>query len=415
MTSATPALYGLAHLMRMVFNGGDLNALGSQLIERAQANPDDFNALQDLSVVLQLIGNRPLAMAVQADVLALHPVFVQPCTVAGVERPLRVAVIKTAGDLMANTPVELLLENAPVDLILAHSLPGQVLPEELPEHDVLFVAVGESDVNQPILAALEEALRDWPVPVINRPAQIAHMSREGVSALLAELSAKHPGLMLPQTRRVSRAALESVARGEAELASVLPVDVAADAPFPLIIRPVDSHAGHDLYKVDSLRELATAFLKTPSDEFYLARFVDYRSADGQYRKYRVVMVEGQPFASHMAISDHWMVHYLNAGMDESAEKRTEEAAWMLTFALDGGFAARHLAALQAIQQCSGLDYLALDCAETPQGELLIFEIDTSMIVHALDSAERYPYKHEAMPKVFAAFQHLLAQRAGRNG
>jgi hypothetical protein len=107
----------------------------------------------------------------------------------------------------------------------------------------------------------------------------------------------------------------------------------------------------------------------------------------------------------MAISEHWMVHYLNAGMYESAEKRDEEARFMARF--DEDFARRHEAALRAVCERVGLDYFGLDCAETPDGELLIFESDVAMIVHAMDSPDMFPYKQQQMRKVFAAFREML--------
>ena len=61
-------------------------------------------------------------------------------------------------------------------------------------------------------------------------------------------------------------------------------------------------------------------------QFFISRFVDYSSGDGLFRKYRVVFVEGRPYACHMAIADHWDVWYLNAGMRDSAAKRLEEEA-----------------------------------------------------------------------------------------
>ena len=105
-----------------------------------------------------------------------------------------------------------------------------------------------------------------------------------------------------------------------------------------------------------------------------------------------------------------MVHYLNAGMAEDAAKRTEEAQMMATF--DQGFAARHAGAFAALHAAFGLDYLAVDCAEDHQGRLLVFEADTAMIVHDMDPPDLYPYKAPAMHKLFAAFQAMIAARAG---
>jgi hypothetical protein len=58
----------------------------------------------------------------------------------------------------------------------------------------------------------------------------------------------------------------------------------------------------------------------------------------------------------------------------------------------------------------GLDYYAIDCAQTLDGRLLIFEADTAMLVHAMDPADVYPYKETQMQKVFTAFREMLERR-----
>lgn len=145
----------------------------------------------------------------------------------------------------------------------------------------------------------------------------------------------------------------------------------------------------------------------PDAEFFLSRFVDYASADGQFRKFRVVLVDGVAYAVHLGVSSHWMVHYLNAGMTESAAKRAEEERFMAEFDTDTGFARRHAAALRGIGERIGLDYLVIDCAEMPDGDLLVFEIDPGAAVHSMDPPDLFPYKRPAMEKVRTAFRALL--------
>ena len=148
----------------------------------------------------------------------------------------------------------------------------------------------------------------------------------------------------------------------------------------------------------------------PEQEFFVARFVDYAGEDGLFRKYRIVFVDGRPYACHMAIADRWDIWYLNAGMAHSADKRLEEESFMRDF--DGDFASRHQAALAKIVERVGLDYFTIDCAENKNGELLIFEADNTAVVHDMDPPALYPYKTPAMHKLFAAFQAMIAARAG---
>jgi len=397
------ALIGLAPLMRQAFSGIDLRPFGARLVERAKDYPRDANTLMDLSTVLQLTGNRELGLATQAQALKLQ----QHYRLATASKPatIRLLAIVAGGDLMANTPVEFLVEGGDVALELLYVDTDLPLPAQLPEHDLIFVAIGESDHNRPLLKQLEERAKEWTCPVINAPGRIAQLTRNGACALLHDA----PGIAMPLAVRLARTLLEQVAAGQMALSSLLP-----GGAFPIIARPVGSHAGHDLDKIEDAARLAAYLAAVPADavgEFYISRFIDYRSVDGLFRKYRIMLIDGRPYVCHMAISEHWMIHYLNAGMLESAAKRAEEARFMATF--DMGFALRHARAFQSVSEILQLDYVGLDCAESREGELLIFEADSDMIVHNMDPVDMFPYKVPAMRKIFDAFHTMLANRAGR--
>jgi glutathione synthase/RimK-type ligase-like ATP-grasp enzyme len=395
-------LIGLAALMRMAYSGVDLGPLGAELLARAERNPDDANALMDLSTLLQLRGNREIALATQLQALGMQQIY-SPPTAAG-EAKIKVLAILAPGDLMTNTPLEFLLESSDIALDLLYVGSGLPPVAALPDHDVLFIAVGESDQTLPLLKELENVAASWPRPVLNQPERIAQMSRDAACALLKST----PGVVMPVTLRIDRKTLQRIGEEGVAISTVL-----EDGAFPVIVRPVDSHAGQGLEKLDDVAAITAYLLTMPQEEFYISRFIDYRAPDGLFRKYRIVLIDGRPFLCHLAISQHWMVHYLNAGMAEKmaegAEKRAEEARCMAGF--DTDFAQRHAAALRAIYERTGLDYLGIDCGESPDGKLLIFEVDNNMIVHAIDPVDVFPYKQPQMQKVFAAFRGMLVDTA----
>ena len=386
-------LIGLAKLMRMAYSGCDLAPLGTQLIQRAETETGG-HALMDLSTVLQLRGNRDLALAMQAQAIETQQIYSPPTATGKVN--IRLLAIMGVGDLMANTPLEFLLENSDIALDIVYVTQDLPLPAKLPKHDVLFVAVAQSDQNMPLLKQIDAALMSWPRPVLNRPERIASMSRNEASALLKSA----PGVDMPITVRITRPVLQQIADKELAL-----IDILADAEFPVIIRPVDSHAGKDLDKIEDLTALLNYLQNMPNNEFYISRFIDYRGQDGLFRKYRLVLIEGKPFVCHVGISEHWMIHYLNAGMAESAVKRAEDERFMIDF--DSDFACKHAEAFRAINERVDLDYLGIDCSETADGKLLIFEIDSCMIIHAIDPVDVFPYKQPQMDKVFRAFRRML--------
>ena len=386
---------GLAQLLRRTLAGEDLRPLGQMLLQCARTDPQDSAALLDAAILFEFQEQPALAAALRREALALSRHYRLPAR----HQPARVRVLAlmAPGPIMANVPIECLLDNSDIDLELYYV--RSQLPATVPAHDVLFVAIGESDTNRPLLEAWAEPLRQWPRPVLNHPRRILEVARDRAAQRLHS----QPGLLMPPTWRVERGQLEAWASGSG-------VELADLGAGPWLVRPVDSHAGRGLQRVATRTALRDVLAQQTSCDYFISPFVDYRNADGRYRKYRVVLIHGEPFASHMAISEHWMIHYLNAGMDNDAAKRAEEAAWMMNFAAD--FAPRHAAAFAAIQAAFELEYLGIDCAELPDGRLLIFEVDPAMVVHDMDPIERYPYKPAAMQRVFAAFRGLLLARRG---
>jgi hypothetical protein len=396
-TTAQVQLQGLARLMATAFRGIDLAPLASALIARASADEADADALMDLSIVLQLQGIHDLGVTTQAHALRTRRLYSLPS--AGPTR-IRLLALMAPGDLMTNTPLEFLIAGSDVSLDMLYLVPGEPAPAVLPEHDVLFVAVSQSDATRSLLDQIAAAAPGWPRPPINRPERIGSTSRTHAFALLEGA----PGIAMPATARTHRAALHAIAAGRMPLAEALP-----GAILPLIVRPVDSHAGQGLEKIERREELDAYLDANPDEQFFISRFVDYRGGDGLFRKYRIVFIDGIPYAGHMGVSQHWMIHYLNAGMADSAAKRAEEEAFMRTF--DSGFARRHAAALRALVERFGLDYLVIDCAETVAGELLLFEVCSGAVVHAMDPVDVFPYKRPQMDRVFAAFRAMLLARA----
>lgn len=398
--SGDPAsLIGVARLAKMAFDRIDMNPLRQDLVERIVRDPGDTAALMDLAAINVLFGRRADGLRLQAQALGQNRLYRRPPAIADTAA-IRLLAFMAPGDFMANAPLEFLLEGSNVSLDMLYVEPGTALPEIIPEHDLAIVTIGESDANRAVLREVASLVHSWPRPVINAPERIAALSRDAACARLGATS----GTAIPRTVRIARSNLALIALGATTVASAL-----GDGAFPIIARPIFSHAGDGLAKLDDAAAVAD-YLRTRSErEFYISPFVDYRSADGLFRKYRIALIDGRPYASHMAVSEHWMVHYLNAGMTESAAKREEEARFMSAFDCD--FALRHEAALGALAERVGLEYFAIDCGELPDGSLLLFEADVAMIVHAMDPPDMFPYKGPQMRKVFAAFHAMLSKHA----
>jgi hypothetical protein len=179
-------LLGLAHIMRLAFVGDPLTEITSQLVKRIEANAEDASALLDMSVVFQLNSQRQLSLELQMEALRLQQVFHLR---SNPQNPaIKLLAIMGPGEVMANTPIEFLVEDSDVALSYLYLGQGLAVPSEIPDHDLAFVAVCESDQNQALLGQLDEVMRYWPKPYINSPSRIANLSRNQVST-----SATSPG------------------------------------------------------------------------------------------------------------------------------------------------------------------------------------------------------------------------------
>jgi glutathione synthase/RimK-type ligase-like ATP-grasp enzyme len=388
---------GLAPLLRAATAGHDLTQLGELLLDHVRQHDDPY-ALLDLSLVLQLKYQKASALAVQQQALQITRHF-QLKRAGTTPSALKVLVLKAPGDLMANTPLECLLENADVQIDVLYADARPLANAALPEHDVIFVSACASDETADVLAQISSLASGTACRVLNRPEHVMKTMRETAYATLGAV----PGICMARTVRFSREQVAQAVSGVLDLPGVL------KNHYPFIIRPLGSHAGTGLEKVSDEQELGRYLAKSEAEAFYMAPFIDYSSADGLFRKYRIVMIDGKPFVCHMGISKDWIVHYPYAEMLAHADRREEEARMMASF--DAEFAERHRDALRHVAELTGLDYVGFDCAETHDGRLLIFEIATGMVVHDMDDPERFPYKVPQIRRVAHAFEQMLRRAA----
>jgi hypothetical protein len=389
---------GFARLTTMAFRGTDLRPLRDELISKVAGGIAGAGEGLDLSLIAQLLGDKQTGLAIQAEVLAFHQLFRSPC--AADKPKLRVLALAAAIDMGGNTPIEFLLEQSGIQLLTLYVIAGIELPLPLPDHDVAIVIASDSEECRDALRIIDQAAARWPRPMLNPPRLVGNLDRDKLHRLISGIE----GLDIPATTGVTSAQLSDVARPNLSLANI-----AAELRFPIIVRPRGSHAGVGLAKLDDCAAIDRYLAERVEQEFFVSRFVDYANEDGLFRKYRIVVVDGRPYACHMAIADRWDIWYLNAGMADNAAKRLEEETFMRNF--DSEFAARHQGALAAMIDRVGLDYFTIDCAENKHGELLIFEADNTAVVHNMDSPELFPYKPPQMRAIFEAFAAMLFRRA----
>lgn len=378
MRSSDPTVRG-----RELARCGNLDEALAAFLEAVALDGRALDAHLGIYEVAQILRLPELALAHQAAAIALAPIHSTPAS----EREDYALLVPCApGPFTANTPVDLLFDSRHVTLHRWYVDPAGAVPA-LPPHDAVFVAIGESDDAAEHLAAAARFAASSDRPVLNGPDLIARLGRVPFANTFAH--ARYCRAVT--TTRLSRERY------------------AADGfAVPHIVRPVGSHGGHGLERIDDAAQRAAYLAASDAGTFYVAPFIDYRSADGYFRKYRIVFVGGEPFAFHLAISPHWMVHYYNAPMGEHQWMRDEEHAFLAN--IGGVFRGDLAAALRETAALLPLDYVGIDCAIDRDGKLLIFEADNALIVHTLDDPQLYPYKHVYVPRILTALDAMVRRR-----
>jgi len=67
-------------------------------------------------------------------------------------------------------------------------------------------------------------------------------------------------------------------------------------------------------------------------------------------------------------------------------------------------------AIREVARRLDLDFAGIDCAIGPDGQVVLFEANPSMLVHLTESPRAYAYKHRYVPRIFDAFGRMLIRR-----
>jgi glutathione synthase/RimK-type ligase-like ATP-grasp enzyme len=269
----------------------------------------------------------------------------------------------------------------------------------LPPHQLVFNAIGDADLCQPALKAATRIVARTGTPVINHPRAVMKTGRIGNSRRLRAL----PGVMTPRTLAMDRSILAGP-EGAGSIAN-------HGLTFPLLLRSPGYHTGRNFILVEAAAGLAAAAASLPGEDLLVIEYLDARGQDGNARKYRVMMIDGRIYPSHLAISANWKVHYFTSDMADHPEYRREEARFLQDMpAVLGGKA---MAALERIQDRLALDYAGVDFGLGPDGDLLLFEANATMVIAPPAADERWAYRRDAIGKIRDAVVAMILRKSNR--
>jgi hypothetical protein len=140
-------------------------------------------------------------------------------------------------------------------------------------------------------------------------------------------------------------------------------------------------------------------------------YLDARGADSSARKYRVMMIGNRIYPLHLAISRDWKVHYYTSDMADKPDHRREEERFLSDMPATLGDKA--MTALGRIRETLGLDYAGIDFALGPNGEILLFEANATMVVTKPGPDQRWAYRRDAIDGVLDAIVAMIKDKANQ--
>jgi tetratricopeptide (TPR) repeat protein len=390
MVSERPQDGALCHQLGKVhFELDEPEAAIARFEQAIALNPRDAESLYWIGGIKQRAGQIETARTAYAEAARIQPLIRRPAS----KVPADFRVLALYGPFAGNTPTEYLFKDVVYDTDTLSLFASNQYDVETLKLDVQLVVnlISDADQADGLLPLAAELVDHVGKPIVNHPRKIANTTRDAVAELLDGI----PGCKIPKV-------LRQKAGSELSMATLR----AAVPSSSILARPAGTHGGDDFEKIEDAAELA-AFLTRHDTDHYLIEYVDYRSADGHFRKYRFIFVDEQVLPYHLAIGNDWKVHHVSTDMVNQAWMQAEEEA----FLQDPGrvFNAGHYEALRAIQQRIDLEYFGIDCGLDRAGNLVVFEVNASMLVH--ERNEDFPYKAPFVLRIRQAFDAMLQKLA----
>jgi hypothetical protein len=257
--------------------------------------------------------------------------------------------------------------------------------------DMIANVVTEPVRHREILENVRKVLRTTRGRVLNPPDAVLGTTRERVARTLAGID----NLIAPATVRI--------AAGTPPAAAAQLLD-SAGLRGPIILRHPGTHLGKSMALFDSIEAAADAL--EPQHEHIATQFVDFRSPDGLYRKYRVFFIGREIVLRHMLVSDHWNVHGADRKrfMAPRAEIVAQERA---LFETDDPFPQNVCQVLHDVRARMPLDYFGMDFAIREDGTVALFEANISMSFFPFAADPQFEHCQKAFEPAQNAFRELL--------
>jgi len=380
------------HLLgKTLFELNEIEPAIASFREAVALNPKDSESINWIGALKQSLGDDAAAQAAYAEAARIQPLIKRPAA----KHPAEFRVLALYAPFGGNTPTEYLFQDAFFDNDTLALFPSRDYDTaELGQKIQLVInLVSDADQTEELLPLAADLVDRFNLPIVNHPRKVQQTTRDAVAILLRDI----PNCRVPQALRLKAGA----DRSESALKATLPF------VSTVLARPVGTHGGDDFEKLADIPALSAFLSDRPDHDHYLIEYIDYISADSHFRKYRFIFVGNEILPYHLCIGRDWKLHHINTDMAHQAWMQQEEAAFLNNPA--GVFGLAQFKALGDIRERVGLDYFGIDCGLDASGNVVVFEVNASMLVHARN--EGFVYKDPAVRRIKLAYDAMLRKLA----
>jgi hypothetical protein len=176
--------------------------------------------------------------------------------------------------------------------------------------------------------------------------------------------------------------------------------------LPILVRPRWGHGG-GMRRLDTEASFNAWWTdaRAGPDSWVAGEFVDVRSGDGWFRKYRYLMAGSRGCSRHLIVSPNWEVRPTNRV--RTPETREEELAFV-------NAPCPHQGIFEAARQELEFEIAAFDYSYDTRGELVVWEVNPYPDL-SRPEGEVGNYLAATVDRSYAILADFYAERAGMTG
>ena len=263
-----------------------------------------------------------------------------------------------------------------------------------PKFDLICNSIGDPDSRQKALNQAEKFIQGFDLPVINHPENVRKTTKDSLWNLFGDRS----DIIVPKTIRTSPRRLSEIDQ----------IIESGEMNFPFLFEATNRNEDRSFLFVSSPEQMGE-LERFPFDgqDFYMTRHIDYRSADGLYRKYRFYVIGGKVYPGHLIVANHWLIQ--NDIQAKSTFTKIPDAIKGEEKGFLSLFRKKRIPVFDMIYESLKLDYFAIDCSFDQMTRPILFGVSSSKHYLSTEKEKGY-YNKKIRNELNHAVQQMISKK-----